>query len=87
MTPRPGSPPADWWPDADGIAALAELAAGWISLAHKPAAERQAGAGNVRLPVARRPVQCFAVGWIPGSVAAIREALAGAGYEIDCGLT
>lgn len=72
-------------PDADGIAALAELAAGWISLAHKPAAERRLALVMSDYP-SRGGRAGFAVGLdTPASVAAIREALAGAGYEIDCG--
>ncbi len=69
-------------PDAEGITALADLAAGWIALARKPVAERQLALVMSDYP-ARGGRAGFAVGLdTPASVAAIRDLLAGAGYEI-----
>ncbi|CAH1659954.1 Cobaltochelatase CobN subunit [Hyphomicrobiales bacterium] len=69
-------------PDTDGIAALADFAAGWIALARKPAAERRLALVMSDYP-ARGGRAGFAVGLdTPASVTAIRELLAGAGYEV-----
>ncbi|WP_038364575.1 cobaltochelatase subunit CobN [Bosea sp. UNC402CLCol] len=69
-------------PDAEGIAALADLAAGWIALALKPAAERRLALVMSDYP-ARGGRAGFAVGLdTPASVTAIRELLAEAGYEV-----
>lgn len=69
-------------PDAEGITALADLAAGWIALARKPVAERQLALVMSDYP-ARGGRAGFAVGLdTPASVAAIRDLLAGAGYEV-----
>ncbi len=69
-------------PDAEGIAALADLAAGWITLAQKPVAERKLALVMSDYP-ARGGRAGFAVGLdTPASVTAIRELLAGAGYEV-----
>lgn len=68
-------------PDAQGIAALADLAAGWIALARKPAAARRLALVMSDYP-ARGGRAGFAVGLdTPASVTAIRELLAEAGYE------
>ena len=69
-------------PDPDGVAALADLASGWIALAGKPAAER-----NLALVMSDYPARGgragFAVGLdTPASVGAIRELLAQAGYDV-----
>ncbi|WP_439499574.1 cobaltochelatase subunit CobN [Bosea sp. (in: a-proteobacteria)] len=70
-------------PDPDGIAALAELASGWIALARKPPAERRLALVMSDYP-ARGGRAGFAVGLdTPASVAAIRELLTGAGYEVE----
>ena len=69
-------------PDADGIAALADLANGWIALARKPVAERRLALVMSDYP-ARGGRAGFAVGLdTPASVIAIRDLLAGAGYEV-----
>jgi cobaltochelatase CobN len=69
-------------PDADGIAALADLAEGWIALARKPAAERRLALVMSDYP-ARGGRAGFAVGLdTPASVTAIRDLLADAGYEV-----
>jgi cobaltochelatase CobN len=69
-------------PDQNGIVALADLAKGWIALARKHAAERKLALVMSDYP-ARGGRAGFAVGLdTPASVAAIRELLAGAGYEV-----
>ncbi len=69
-------------PDAEGITALADLAARWIALAGKPAAERRLALVMSDYP-SRGGRAGFAVGLdTPASVAAIRELLAGAGYDV-----
>jgi len=69
-------------PDPEGIAALADLAEGWVALARKPVAERRLALVMSDYP-ARGGRAGFAVGLdTPASVAAIRAALAGAGYEV-----
>ncbi|CAN7376215.1 cobaltochelatase subunit CobN [Bosea sp. LjRoot9] len=69
-------------PDPEGIAALADLAAGWIALAARPAAERKLALVMSDYP-ARGGRAGFAVGLdTPASVAAISELLAGAGYDV-----
>ncbi|AOO80630.1 cobaltochelatase subunit CobN [Bosea vaviloviae] len=69
-------------PDPEGIAALADLAAGWIALAAKPVAERRLALVMSDYP-ARGGRAGFAVGLdTPASVAAISELLAGAGYDV-----
>ncbi|HEV7256362.1 MAG TPA: cobaltochelatase subunit CobN [Bosea sp. (in: a-proteobacteria)] len=69
-------------PDAEGVAALADLAAGWVSLAVKPAAQRRLALVMSDYP-ARGGRAGFAVGLdTPASVAAIRGVLAEAGYEV-----
>ncbi len=74
-------------PDEDGVAALADLAAGWIALRRKPAADR-----NLALVMSDYPARGgragFAVGLdTPASVAAIRTSLAEAGYAVGGRLT
>lgn len=70
-------------PDADGISALADLARGWIALARKPAAERKLALVMSDYP-ARGGRAGFAVGLdTPASVTAIRDLLAGAGYQLS----
>jgi cobaltochelatase CobN len=70
-------------PDQEGIAALADLAAGWIALARKPAAERRLALVMSDYP-ARGGRAGFAVGLnTPASVGAIRELLAEVGYSAD----
>lgn len=69
-------------PDRDGVAALADLASGWIALAGKPAAERSLALVMSDYP-ARGGRAGFAVGLdTPASVGAIRELLAQAGYDV-----
>ncbi|MGX1740201.1 cobaltochelatase subunit CobN [Bosea sp. NPDC055353] len=69
-------------PDPAGIAALAGLAQGWTSLARKPAAERRLALVMSDYP-ARGGRAGFAVGLdTPASVAAIRDLLTSAGYEV-----
>ena len=69
-------------PDTQGIAALADLATGWIALARKPAAERRLALVMSDYP-ARGGRAGFAVGLdTPASVGAIRGLLAEAGYEV-----
>uniref|UniRef100_A0A9E7ZLC7 Cobaltochelatase subunit CobN n=1 Tax=Bosea sp. NBC_00436 TaxID=2969620 RepID=A0A9E7ZLC7_9HYPH len=69
-------------PDPEGTAALADLAAGWIALAWKPAAERKLALVMSDYP-ARGGRAGFAVGLdTPASVTAIRHLLAEAGYEV-----
>ncbi len=70
-------------PDAEGVAALADLATGWIALAATPVAERRLALVMSDYP-ARGGRAGFAVGLdTPASVSAIRELLAGAGYEVS----
>nr|WP_082365525.1 cobaltochelatase subunit CobN [Bosea vaviloviae] len=70
-------------PDLDGIAALADLATGWISLATKPAAQRRLALVMSDYP-ARGGRAGFAVGLdTPASVGAIRGMLAEAGYGVN----
>ncbi len=72
-------------PDAEGIAALAGLASGWISLAAKPVQERRLALVMSDYP-ARGGRAGFAVGLdTPASVAAIRRLLAEAGYDAGAG--
>jgi cobaltochelatase CobN len=69
-------------PDRDGVAALADLATGWIALAGKPAGERRLALVMSDYP-ARGGRAGFAVGLdTPASVAAIEALLAGAGYDL-----
>ena len=69
-------------PDPEEIAALTDLAESWIALARKPVAERRLALVMSDYP-ARGGRAGFAVGLdTPASVAAIRELLAGAGYEV-----
>ncbi|MCA0421095.1 MAG: cobaltochelatase subunit CobN, partial [Proteobacteria bacterium] len=69
-------------PAPEGIAALADLAEGWVALARKPVAERRLALVMSDYP-ARGGRAGFAVGLdTPASVTAIRELLAGAGYEV-----
>ena len=69
-------------PDADGIAALADLAQGWITLARKSVAERKLALVMSDYP-ARGGRAGFAVGLdTPASVTAIQELLVGAGYSV-----
>jgi cobaltochelatase CobN len=69
-------------PDPEGIAALADLCAGWIALAAKPVAERKLALVMSDYP-ARGGRAGFAVGLdTPASVAAISELLAEAGYAV-----
>ncbi|SIQ85672.1 cobaltochelatase subunit CobN [Bosea sp. TND4EK4] len=70
-------------PDHDGVAALADLAAGWIGLARKPIADRRLALVMSDYP-ARGGRAGFAVGLdTPASVAAIRALLAEAGYQVE----
>ncbi|KRD96240.1 cobalamin biosynthesis protein CobN [Bosea sp. Root381] len=69
-------------PDAEGIAALADLATGWIALAAKPVAERRLALVMSDYP-ARGGRAGFAVGLdTPASVETIRKLLAEAGYDL-----
>jgi cobaltochelatase CobN len=69
-------------PDAESIAALSDLAERWVALARKPAAKRRLALVMSDYP-ARGGRAGFAVGLdTPASVTAIRELLAGAGYEV-----
>ncbi|MCV9940537.1 cobaltochelatase subunit CobN [Boseaceae bacterium BT-24-1] len=69
-------------PDAEGIAALAELAANWVALGRKPRAERQLALVMSDYP-ARGGRAGFAVGLdTPASALAIRELLGEAGYDV-----
>ena len=69
-------------PDTEAIAALADLAAGWIALGRMPPAERRLALVMSDYP-ARGGRAGFAVGLdTPASVAAIRELLDEAGYEV-----
>ncbi|MGW9333006.1 cobaltochelatase subunit CobN [Bosea sp. NPDC055594] len=69
-------------PDADGVAALAELATNWVAFGRKPAAERRLALVMSDYP-ARGGRAGFAVGLdTPASALAIRELLAGAGYDV-----
>ncbi|WP_293811643.1 cobaltochelatase subunit CobN, partial [uncultured Bosea sp.] len=69
-------------PDQEGVAALADLAAGWIALTRKPATERRLALVMSDYP-ARGGRAGFAVGLdTPASVTAIRELLAEAAYEV-----
>jgi cobaltochelatase CobN len=70
-------------PDPDGVAALADLVAGWIALASKPVAQRRLALVMSDYP-ARGGRAGFAVGLdTPASVGAIRGLLAEAGYDIS----
>jgi len=70
-------------PDPEGIAALTDLAKGWIALAEKAAAERKLALVMSDYP-ARGGRAGFAVGLdTPASVTAIRELLGNAGYALD----
>ncbi len=70
-------------PDADGVAALADLTSGWIGLAAKPAAERKLALVMSDYP-ARGGRAGFAVGLdTPASVGAIETLLAEAGYDLS----
>ncbi len=70
-------------PDAEGTVALADLAASWITLSGKPTHERRLALVLSDYP-SRGGRAGFAVGLdTPASVDAIRELLAGAGYEVD----
>lgn len=69
-------------PDADGIAALADLAANWVALGRKPRSERQVALVMSDYP-ARGGRAGFAVGLdTPASALAIGELLSGAGYDV-----
>ncbi|MGX1790704.1 cobaltochelatase subunit CobN [Bosea sp. NPDC055332] len=69
-------------PDADCIAALADLAANWVALGSKPRGERQLVLVMSDYP-ARGGRAGFAVGLdTPASALAIRELLGGAGYDV-----
>jgi cobaltochelatase CobN len=69
-------------PDADGIAALADLAANWVALGRKPRFERRLALVMSDYP-ARGGRAGFAVGLdTPASALAIRELLGGAGYDV-----
>ncbi|WP_100964556.1 cobaltochelatase subunit CobN [Bosea sp. FBZP-16] len=70
-------------PDAEGIAALADLAASWVALGRKPRPKRQLALVMSDYP-ARGGRAGFAVGLdTPASALAIRELLDGAGYDVD----
>jgi cobaltochelatase CobN len=70
-------------PDAEGIAALADLAASWVALGRKPRSERQLALVMSDYP-ARGGRAGFAVGLdTPASALAIRELLGEAGYDVD----
>lgn len=70
-------------PDAEGIAALADLAARWCALGRKPRSERQLALVMSDYP-ARGGRAGFAVGLdTPASALAIRELLGEAGYDVD----
>jgi cobaltochelatase CobN len=70
-------------PDPDGVAALADLASGWIAVASKPVGERRLALVMSDYP-ARGGRAGFAVGLdTPASVAAIDALLAEAGYDVD----
>ncbi|MBX9908756.1 MAG: cobaltochelatase subunit CobN [Beijerinckiaceae bacterium] len=70
-------------PDPDGVAALADLATGWIALAGKSVGERRLALVMSDYP-ARGGRAGFAVGLdTPASVAAIDALLAEAGYDVD----
>jgi cobaltochelatase CobN len=69
-------------PDTDGIAALAELAANWIALGHKPRGERRLALVMSDYP-ARGGRAGFAVGLdTPASTLAIRALLDAAEYDV-----
>ncbi|AMJ62627.1 cobaltochelatase subunit CobN [Bosea sp. PAMC 26642] len=69
-------------PDPEGVAALADLATGWITLAAKPAAERRLALVMSDYP-ARGGRAGFAVGLdTPASVREISGLLAEAGYNL-----
>jgi cobaltochelatase CobN len=69
-------------PDAEGIAALADLAANWVALGRKPRGERRLALVMSDYP-ARGGRAGFAVGLdTPASALAIRELLGGAGYDV-----
>ncbi|RDJ25128.1 cobaltochelatase subunit CobN [Bosea caraganae] len=69
-------------PDADGVAALADLATSWIALARKPVGERRLALVMSDYP-ARGGRAGFAVGLdTPASVTAIHELLVEAGYDV-----
>ncbi|RXT53843.1 cobaltochelatase subunit CobN [Bosea sp. Tri-44] len=68
-------------PDAEGIAALADLAANWVALGRKPRDARRLALVMSDYP-ARGGRAGFAVGLdTPASALAIRELLGGAGYD------
>ncbi len=70
-------------PDAEGVAALADLAANWVRLGRKPRPKRQLALVMSDYP-ARGGRAGFAVGLdTPASALAIRELLAGAGYDVE----
>jgi len=69
-------------PDTDGIAALVDLAANWVSLGRKPRSERRLALVMSDYP-ARGGRAGFAVGLdTPASALAIRELLGEAGYHV-----
>lgn len=69
-------------PDPEGVAVLADLAAGWVALGRKPPAERRLAMVLTDYP-ARGGRAGFAVGLdTPASVAAIHGILSGAGYAL-----
>ncbi len=69
-------------PDAEGIAALADLAANWAALGRQPHGERQIALVMSDYP-ARGGRAGFAVGLdTPASALAIRELLGEAGYDV-----
>jgi cobaltochelatase CobN len=70
-------------PDAEGVAALADLVAAWVSLSAKPVVARRLALVMSDYP-ARGGRAGFAVGLdTPASVSAIRGLLAAAGYGVD----
>ena len=70
-------------PHSEGVAALADLAAGWTALATKPAAQRRLALVMSDYP-ARGGRAGFAVGLdTPASVGVIRRLLAEAGYNLN----
>lgn len=82
LDPASGLPARRFVPHDDGIAALAELASGWIALAATPAHRRRLALVMSDYP-ARGGRAGFAVGLdTPASVGAIRALLAGAGYDV-----
>lgn len=70
-------------PDAEGIAALADLAASWVALGRKPRGGRRLALVMSDYP-ARGGRAGFAVGLdTPASALAIRELLGDAGYDVE----